>query len=137
MSNAIKIARRLKLPRELLRRARRYLRRRQRRSSDLVQLQQKREEAEKAREEALRAQHEAARQAEDFRQKTAELQREAERAAVLKEARARLQPNDAVHVPRFDKTGRIVRVDHKRNIAVVSLGLGQWEVPLDEVFPQK
>ncbi len=47
----------------------------------------------------------------------------------------RLQANDAVRVPRFDKPGRIVRVDHKRNVALVSLGLGQWEVPLDEVFP--
>jgi hypothetical protein len=37
-------------------------------------------------------------------------------------------------VPKFDRPGRVVRVDHKRNVAVVSLGLGQWEVPLDEVF---
>jgi hypothetical protein len=29
----------------------------------------------------------------------------------------------------------VVRVDFKRSIAVVSLGLGQWEVSLDEVFP--
>jgi inorganic triphosphatase YgiF len=28
-----------------------------------------------------------------------------------------------------------VRVDFKRNIALVSVGLGQWEVSLDEVFP--
>jgi len=48
-----------------------------------------------------------------------------------------LQPGDAVRVARFDKTGKVVRVDHKRNLAVVSLGLGQWEVPLDEVFPQE
>jgi DNA mismatch repair protein MutS2 len=41
-----------------------------------------------------------------------------------------------VRVPRFDKPGRVVRVDFKRNIAVVSLGIGQWEVPLDEVFPE-
>ena len=54
MSNALKIARRLKLPRDLLRRAHRYLRRRQRRAPEMVQLQQLREEAEKAREEALR-----------------------------------------------------------------------------------
>ena len=65
------------------------------------------------------------------------MEREAEEAAALREARARLQPNDPVHVQRFDKQGRIVRVDHKRNLAVVSLGLGQWEVPLDEVFPAK
>jgi hypothetical protein len=38
-------------------------------------------------------------------------------------------------VPRFDKQGRIVRVDFKRNVALVSLGIGQWEVSLDEVYP--
>jgi DNA mismatch repair protein MutS2 len=63
--------------------------------------------------------------------------REAEEAVALREARARLQANDPVRVQRFDKPGRIVRVDHKRNIALVSLGLGQWEVPLEEVFPLK
>jgi DNA mismatch repair protein MutS2 len=135
MSNALKIARRMELPRGLLKRARRYLRRRLRRAPDLTELQQQREEAEKARTMALEAQHEAELQREEYRQKTEELERAAEKAAALKEARARLQPNDPVHVPRFDKPGRIVRVDHKRNIAVVSLGLGQWEVPLDEVFP--
>jgi DNA mismatch repair protein MutS2 len=135
MSNALKIARRLKLPRELLQRARRYLRRRQRRTPELSRLQELREEAEKAREEALKAQHEAERQREEYVQKTAELEREAEEAAALREARAKLLPNDPVRVPRFDKPGRIVRVDHKRNIAIVSVGLGQWEVPLDEVFP--
>src|SRR5205823_14897177 len=36
MSNALKIARRLRLPRELLRRARRYLRRRQRRAPEMA-----------------------------------------------------------------------------------------------------
>jgi DNA mismatch repair protein MutS2 len=135
MSNALRIARRLKLPRDLLSRARRYLRRSQRRAPQLAALQRKREEAEKARADALAAQHEADRQREEYRQKVVSLEREAEDAARLREARARLQPNDPVRVPRFDKTGRIVRVDHKRNVAVVSLGLGQWEVSLDEVFP--
>ena len=49
--------------------------------------------------------------------------------------RSRLNPDDRVHVQRFGKVGRVLRVDHKKNIAVVSLGLGQWEVSLDEVFP--
>src|SRR5207253_6525469 len=66
MSNALKIARRLKLPRDLLRRAHHYLRRRQRRAPEMVQLQQLREEAEKARSEALVAQHEAERQREEY-----------------------------------------------------------------------
>jgi DNA mismatch repair protein MutS2 len=135
MSNALKIARRLKLPRELLRRAHRYLRRRQRRAPELARLQQLREETEKARAEALRAQHEADRQRAEYQQKAEQLQRDAEAEAALREARARLQPNDAVRVPRFDKPGRVVRVDHKKNLAVVSVGLGQWEVPLEELFP--
>jgi DNA mismatch repair protein MutS2 len=135
MSKALKIARRLKLPRDLLRRAYRYLRRRQRRSGGMAQLQQAREETEKAREEALRAQHEADRQREEYEQKMAQLQKEADEAAALREARQRLQANDPVRVARFDKEGRIVRVDSKRNLAVVSVGLGQWEVPLEEVFP--
>jgi DNA mismatch repair protein MutS2 len=135
MSNALKIARRLKLPRDLLRRAHHYLRRRQRRAPEMAKLQQMRAEAEKAREEALVAQHEAERQREEYRQQLLMAQREAEEAAALREARGRLRPNDPVRVPRFDKPGRVVRVDHKRNLAVVSVGLGQWEVPLDEVFP--
>jgi DNA mismatch repair protein MutS2 len=135
MSNALKIARRLELPRQLLKRARHYLRRRQRRAPELAQLQKKREEAELARAEALRAQHEAEVQRQQFQEKTAALKREAEQAAVLRQARAALQANDQVHVPRFDKVGRIVRVDHKRNMAVVSVGLGQWEVGLEEIFP--
>src|SRR5438552_88098 len=135
MSNAIRIARRLKLPHDLLKRARRYLRRRQRRAPELAQLQRLRQEAEKARDEALVSQHEAEHQREEYRQKLTQLEREAEEAAVLKEVRARLQPNDPVRVTRFDQPGRVVRVDYKRNVAVVSVGLGQWEVPLEEVFP--
>lgn len=134
-SNALVIARRLKLPRDLIKRAHRYLRRRQKRAPEMAQLQKLREEAEKARADALVAQHEASREAEELRQKQLTLEKEAAAAVALKEARLRLQANDVVRVPRFDKQGKIVRVDHKRNIAVVSLGIGQWEVALDEVFP--
>jgi DNA mismatch repair protein MutS2 len=137
MSNALQIARRLKMPRDLLRRAHRYLKRKQKRAPEMVQLQKLREDAEKAREEARAAQHEAEREAEDLRQQSAKLTREAEEAASLREARRKLQPNDPVHVPRFDKAGKIVRIDHKRNMVVVSLGIGQWEVSLEEVFPVK
>src|SRR5262249_59745778 len=100
-SNALGIARRLKLPRELLQRAHRYLRRRQRRAPEMAQLQRLREEAEKAREEALRARHEAERQRQELEQKAVMLEREAEEAVALREARLRLQPNDPVRVPKF------------------------------------
>jgi len=66
MSNAIKIARRLKLPKELLKRAHRYLRRRQRRAPELDRLQQLREQAEQAQQQALTASHEATRQREEY-----------------------------------------------------------------------
>src|SRR5207237_8614493 len=92
-------------------------------------------DAEKAREEATQARHEAERQRDEYRDKTAMVQREVDRAAALREARARLQVNDLVRVARFDKPGRVVRVDHKKNSVLVSVGLGQWEMPLDEVFP--
>jgi DNA mismatch repair protein MutS2 len=135
MSNALKIARRLKLPRDLLRRAHRYLRRRQRRAPEMARLQKLREETEKARAEALAAQHQADRQREELERQQAELNRKAQAEAALREWRSRLQPNDRVHVQRFDQPGRVVRVDHRKNTAVVSVGLGQWEVPLDEIAP--
>lgn len=135
MSNALKIARRLKLPKELLQRAHRYLRRKQKRAPEMVQLQRLREEAQKARTEALAAQHEAEVQAEELRRKTADLERQASEAASLREARLRLVPGDPVRVPKFDKVGKVVRADFRRNTVVVSVGIGQWEVGLDEVFP--
>jgi DNA mismatch repair protein MutS2 len=135
MSNALKIARRLKFPRDLLKRAHRYLKRRQKRTPEMAQLQRLREDAEKAREDALQAQHEAECQRKELQQKTAEVQRQGEEAATLREVRTKLQPNDRVRVARFDQPGRVVRVDFKRNVAMVSVGLGQWEVPLEELFP--
>jgi DNA mismatch repair protein MutS2 len=100
-----------------------------------LRLQQLKAEAEKAREDALAKQHEAERRRAEFEQKSAELEREAAEAAALREARGRLRANDRVRVGRFDQPGRVVRVDHGKGLAVVSVGLGQWEVPLDEVFP--
>jgi DNA mismatch repair protein MutS2 len=135
MSNAIRIARRLMLPRDLVKRAHRYLKRRQRRAPEMAQLQQMRAEAEKAREEALRIQREAELQKEAYSRKLAEAEKEASTAAELRETRSRLQANDRVKVARFDQPGRIIRIDHRKNLAVVSVGLGQWEVPLEEIFP--
>ncbi len=135
MSNALKIARRLKLPRDLLKRAHRYLKRRQKRAPEMVQLQQLREETEKARAEALAATHEATREREEYERKQEELRQQAEAEAALREWRSRLQPGDRVHVQRFGSIGRVVRVDHKRAVAVVSVGLGQWDVPLEELSP--
>jgi DNA mismatch repair protein MutS2 len=135
MSNAIRIARRLKMPRDLLRRAHRYLKRRQRRAPDMARLQEMRAEAEKAREAALRDQHAAQLKQEELEQKVRQVEREAAAAAALRDWRSKLQANDTVYVGRFGQPGRVVRVDLKKNAAVVGVGLGQWEVPLDELTP--
>ncbi|NBO91669.1 MAG: DNA strand exchange inhibitor protein [Planctomycetia bacterium] len=135
MSNALRIAKRLKLPKDLLARAHRYLTRKQKRAPEMVQLQKMREEAEKARSEALAAQHQAEREAEELRRKQDELARAAAEAAALKDARSRLVPGDTVDVPKFGKPGKVVRTDFRKNVVVVSVGIGQWEVGLEEVFP--
>jgi DNA mismatch repair protein MutS2 len=137
MSNALKIARRLKLPRELLKRAHRYLKRRQRRAPEMMQLQQKREEAEKARTEAMEAQLNAEMQREEYVQKVAEFEKQKRDAESMRQWRVTLKPGDTVWVPKYDKHGKVVRVDPKRASMVVSLGLGQWDVTFDEIFPEK
>jgi DNA mismatch repair protein MutS2 len=98
-------------------------------------LQELRVEAEKAREQALAAQHDAAREKVEFEKKRAALDREVQEAAALQELRTNLKVNDVVNVSRFDRTGKVVRVDAKKQTVTVSVGLGQWEVPFDEVFP--
>lgn len=136
MSNALKIARRLKLPNELLRRAHRYLHRRGGRNRELMRLQELREDAEKAKQSALEAELQAAKQREEYERRLESLERETQETAELNQKRTALQPNDRVRVSRFDKVGRVVRVNVGKQVVTVSVGLGQWEIPFDEVFPE-
>src|SRR5262249_17082190 len=122
MSNALKIARRLKLPRKLLWRAQKYLRPKQRKAPELLRLHELRAEAKRARTEALAAQREGEREKVEYEQKVSRVEREAAEATALREARNRLRPNDRVRVARFDQPGRVVRVDHAKQLAVVSVG---------------
>lgn len=135
MSNALKIARRLKLPKELLKRAHKYLKRRKGKTGELARLQELRAEAEKAKVDALAAQHEAERQKAEYERQTLAVERERREAEVLNERRGRLKVHDRVHVARFDAVGKVVKVDAKKQVVSVSLGLGQWEVPFDEITP--
>jgi DNA mismatch repair protein MutS2 len=135
MSNALKIARRLKLPKELLKRAHRYLKRRKGKTGELARLQELRSEAEKAKVEALAARHEADRQKEVFERRKDELEREVAAKAALNDLRASLKPGAVVRVSRFDSSGKVVKVDAKKQTVTVSVGIGQWEIPFDEIFP--
>ncbi|MBA4186433.1 MAG: DNA strand exchange inhibitor protein [Planctomycetaceae bacterium] len=135
MSNALKIARRLKLPKELLKRAHKYLKRRKGKTGELARLQQLREEAEKAKVEAMAARHEADKEKEEFERRRGALDREAAEKAALNEVRTNLKTGEVVRVSRFDSTGKVVRVDAKKQTVKVSVGLGEWEIPFDEIFP--
>jgi len=136
MSNALRIARRLKLPKELLKRAHKYAKRRRGKTGELSRLQQLREEAEKARTEALSRQHDADRQKAEFERKVAELKQRQDEDARLAEWRSRLQPGDSVYSPKFGKTGKVARVNQAKGTVFISVGIGQWEVFLNEVLPE-
>jgi DNA mismatch repair protein MutS2 len=135
MSNALKIARRLKLPKELLRKAHRYLKKRKGKSGELARLQELRLEAEQAKVDALAAKHEADREKAALERERGALAREAAEKAALNDLRANLKAGTAVTVQRFGSVGKVVKVDAKRQTVTVSVGIGQWEVPFDEIFP--
>jgi len=135
MSNALKIARRLKLPKELLKKAHRYLKKRKGKSGELARLQELRLEAEQAKVEALAARHEADREKAALEQERGALAKEAADRAALNELRAGLKAGTVVTVQRFGSTGRVVKVDAKKQTVTVSVGIGQWEVPFEEIFP--
>jgi len=135
MSNALKIAKKLKLPKELLNRAYHYLQTRKGKTPELGRLQELREEAEKARTDALAKMHEAELQKLEYEKRLAELEKRTLEDAALKSRREKLQPKDKVHVPRFDKVGTVVRVDLRKGLVMVSVGMGQWEFPLDQITP--
>ena len=135
MSNALRIARRLKLPKELLVRAHRYLKRKKGKTGELARLQELREEAEKARQAALTARHDADQQKAEYEAKVRQFDRDRQEQAELTAARAALKPNAAVRVSRFDSVGKVVKVNAAKQTVLVSVGLGQWEVPFEEIFP--
>jgi DNA mismatch repair protein MutS2 len=138
-SNALQIARRLSLPEHLVDRAGRYLEQsRGTEAPDWEIVQKLRSEAEQARQAALEAQSEAERTREALNQRLADLQKQTEQDARLAEARGRLQPGDRVVVPKFgyDRPGRVVRIDPRKNVAVVAIGQMKWDVPVADLIPQ-
>jgi DNA mismatch repair protein MutS2 len=101
-------------------------------------IQRLRKEAEEARQTALAAQADAQRTKEVLEQRLKDLQRQAEDDARLAEARTRIQPGDRVVVPRFgyDRPGRVVKLDPRKNTASIAIGSMKWDVPLSELIPQ-
>ena len=138
-SNALQIARRLELPEHLVARAARYLAEgKGDHRADWEVVQKLRQEAEASKQAAMAAEAEAVRVREALTQRLADSQRQAEGDARVAEARTRIQPGDRVVVPRFgyDRPGRVVKLDPRKNMAVVAIGQMKWDVPIAELIPQ-
>jgi DNA mismatch repair protein MutS2 len=138
-SNALKIARRLSFPEHVIARAERYLSTETRERTEEWDLVHKlRHEAEVARAAALAAEAESARLSEALQQRLADLQAQSQFDARLELSRKNLQPGDRVVVPRFgyDRPGRVVKLDPRKQTAFVAIGAMQWEVPIAEIIPQ-
>ncbi len=83
-------------------------------------------------ESARRAAEEARKQFDRERLALTERQQAFDRWA---QAVSNLRPGDKVHVQRFDRSGQIVRVLLHKQLAVVSVGAMEIEVPLRELTP--
>jgi DNA mismatch repair protein MutS2 len=133
-SNALHIASRLGLPQKIVEAARGHL------SSSHEQLTRaikgtllSRRQAERAREEAEAARVEAERQRSETERERAALRDQQQAFARWVETISALRAGDRVHVRRFDREGRIVRVLLHKQVAVVAVGAMEMEVPLSEL----
>ncbi|QDU61910.1 Endonuclease MutS2 [Planctomycetes bacterium Pan216] len=135
-SCALRIARRLNLPDHVLERAEKYHESgRDARDIEEESLQRLRHDAERQRLAAEEAKEQATNAAEEFRKKTELLEQEAIVKEQITKARESLRPGDRVRVPRFDKTGTVVRVDRRRGEAAVTVGAVEWQIALDDLIP--
>lgn len=135
-SNAINIAARLGLPAKVIESARGRL------SSSHQQLTrairgtlQSRRQAELARSQAENAQTEAEQAKADAERKRIELENQQAQFEQWVEVVSSLKPGDRVHVRRFDREGTIARMRLHKQLAVVTVGSMEIEVPLRELSP--
>ncbi len=139
-SNALKIARHLRLPDRVLERAERWLAERTTGPApEWERLMTARREAEEARGQALEAELEARRLQEELARKLAELEQVSKRDEELVQARDRLEVGDQVVVPRlgYDRPGKILRLDTRKRTAKIAIGHVSWDVSLDELIPSQ
>lgn len=134
-SCALKIAKRLKLPRAVVHRAHQYVRRRARRDPEMRRLADLRRQAQEAKDQAELARANADTAESEFRRKAELLKQEAAISAEVDKFRASLKAGDQVRVSRFDKQGTIRRVDPRKRIATVVVGAVEWQLPLEEILP--
>jgi len=136
-SHAIAVAAHLGLGRQIISRAKEYLRdqgeqfRKAIRATGAVK-----RSAEAARAEAVAAQLAAEIQQESYQAKLADLHRLKEEFETWLATLPELKPGDTVTVPSLGKPGTLVRLELHKQIAVVDCDRLQVEVPLKELMPK-
>lgn len=135
-SHAIAVAQRLGLSRRLISAARRHLGRQGKQFRRAIQATSAvRKSAEEARIEATRARLDAQGQAEMYESKLADLHRLQGEFETWLASLAEMNKGDELFVPSLNKTGRLVRLELHRQLAVVDADNMQVEVPLSQLMP--
>ena len=134
-SHALKIASRLNLPEALIKRAKIYLRKKTRKQKELRRLQSDRLATEDQRRAEVAIEVEASIRQEEKRRNAETENRKDSKRRELETARERLRPGDEVMVASFGQKGMIKRLDLPRGQATVHVGLGDWSLPLSDLYP--
>jgi len=134
-SCALLIAKSLALPGRLLVRARKNLRRKKAGLARVKELERQKKNEELLHRSTLEASVESRRE-EDARLR---LQEKEERRRIkdmkMKMWRESVHPGLEVLLPQFGQKGIVSRVNREKGVAVVNVGLGQWEVKLTDLLP--
>jgi len=138
-SNALIIAKRLGMPARLVQQAKSFLDDRTGALNKAIAgTLQSRRDAEEARRTALEAAREAQRQSEQFQRDSEELKRSKEGFDHWTQWLNNLRPGDAVYLRTLKRPAKLVRMQFQKQIALVSAGALDVEVPLrDMTFPEE
>ncbi len=135
-SHAITVAAAMGLPKRLTSAARKYLDEKGSAFRKAIRATSSaRRASETAREKAHTARLASEDTQEQYESKLADLFKLQESFEGWAASLAELKPGDEIHVPSRDKTGRLVRIQFNKQIALVDVDKVQVEVPLAELMP--
>jgi DNA mismatch repair protein MutS2 len=135
-SNALAIARRLGLPRRMVREAESHFSGRQKALKEAISgTLESRRKAEDARTAAAEAKAAAESQKAAYEKQLHELERRRADFDQWIKRVSSLRPGDKVHVRRFDRQGTVIRLQLHKQSALVSVGAMEMELSLAEISP--
>ncbi len=134
-SCALLIAKSLDLPSRLLTRARKILRRKRAGLARVKQLEKQKRDEELLHRSTLEATVESKREEDARIHQQEKEERRKIRESKIKEWQDSIHAGLEVLLPQFGQKGVVSRVNRDKGVAVVDVGLGQWEVKLADLLP--